>query len=310
MNHGVYSDRAFGVIPSPDFAVVDQLCLNGTCSDGSTLNEAGSTGKVCDCLQFPEEQRNTCRGSNPSWAKPYMYEDCRAHSFPLSKHFLSSAVPWGVRDHTHAPLLLRSYPFVLGSGPLTFWMFGGCKEDCTDPASYYLKKGSGPIGTVTGVALRTTEDGVRIAVATSDNEHEWQQDTWTTEDLAPFVGKEVTIDIHDSRSGAWGWFSIDDFEVPIREYEVVDELLSLLLDERLRKPFVDEPCHENDDSYKMHSHFVWRKAFRIALVAAIIGWSVLLVFMCIAIYFWIRSNRPLKSINELELAYKILPDRF
>lgn len=66
---------------------------------------------------------------------------------------------------------------------------------------------------MTGVALRTTEDDVRIAVATSDNEHEWQQETWTSQELADFVGKEVTIDIHDTRHGAWGWFSVDDFEV-------------------------------------------------------------------------------------------------
>eukprot|EP00976_Prorocentrum_cordatum_P089071 1187595-Prorocentrum_minimum.AAC.6 len=68
-------------------------------------------------------------------------------------------------------------------------------------------------GNVTGVALRTTEDNKRVAVATADNEHEWQRDTWTAAELAPHVGKEVTLDLHDTRHGAWGWFSADDFTV-------------------------------------------------------------------------------------------------
>ena len=37
LNHGLYSQHAFGAILAPDFAVVDLLCMNGTCSDGSTL---------------------------------------------------------------------------------------------------------------------------------------------------------------------------------------------------------------------------------------------------------------------------------
>ena len=73
-------------------------------------------------------------------------------------------------------------------------------------------------GNVTGVALRTTEDDVRIASATADNEHEWQQDIWSEAELSAFVGKEVTIDIHDTRHGAWGWFSVDDFEVRYRVF--------------------------------------------------------------------------------------------
>jgi len=105
---------------------------------------------------------------------------------------------------------------------------------------------------VTGVALRTTEDDVRIAVATSDNEHEWQQETWTSQELADFVGKEVTIDIHDTRHGAWGWFSVDDFEVPVRRYESADKLLSIVTSQEAALSDVEsrlQACQHGATSY-------------------------------------------------------------
>ena len=79
--------------------------------------------------------------------------------------------------------------------------------------AYTLVTGSGDVGQVTGVALCDAQTGERLAVATANNQHEWQREAWPAAELSPYVGKVVTIDLYDTRGGNWGWFSADDFRV-------------------------------------------------------------------------------------------------
>ena len=127
---GPYSDRAWADDQQePDFAVTNLLCATGpegspgACTDGTAL-----------CSNWrdrsdPKAAAGECCGiRNPTFATHQSAPDCSPKE---GGYFISSAVPWKDRNGNHGPLRVRSDPFVLGAGEISFWMFGGI--DCAQP---------------------------------------------------------------------------------------------------------------------------------------------------------------------------------
>ncbi|XRA98808.1 EGF-like domain-containing protein [Pycnococcus provasolii] len=135
---------------------------------------------------------------------------------------LCSAYPWNERERNHGVLHVRSVPFTLGYGDLTFQSNGGDKTvpvmvNSTYPIAVY---GEGTLG----VALTRLHDNYRVLSTPIRSRRFWLTSGWTAEELLPFYGEKFVIDIYDYRCCDWGWLAVDAFVVPslwIEIYEVV-----------------------------------------------------------------------------------------
>ena len=125
---------------------------------------------------------------------------------------LCSAYPWDRRENTHGLLHVKSVPFVLGIGGLTFEANGG---DTTVPE---MPKSTFPLASdgegVLGVALTRVSDGSRLAVKPIRSRRHWETLGWTSEELELMRGEKFTLDVYDYRAGDWGWIAVDNFIVP------------------------------------------------------------------------------------------------
>ena len=122
-------------------------------------------------------------------------------------------LPHGERDNPHDPLHVRSTAFTLdGSGDLTFGLKGGTGGVLAPDL------GTGAISNgVQGIALRRVSDGERVLNAAATFNGTTTIVTWSQASLATYAaegGETWTIDIYDTRSGSWGWFSVDSITVP------------------------------------------------------------------------------------------------
>ena len=125
---------------------------------------------------------------------------------------LCSAYPWDRRENTHGLLHVKSVPFVLGMGDLTFEANGG---DATVPE---MPRSTFPLASdgegVLGVALTRISDGSRLAVKPIRARRHWETLGWTGAELEGFRGEKFTLDVYDYRAGDWGWVAVDNFVVP------------------------------------------------------------------------------------------------
>ena len=94
---------------------------------------------------------------------------------------LCSAYPWDRRENTHGLLHVKSVPFVLGMGDLTFEANGG---DATVPE---MPRSTFPLASdgegVLGVALTRLSDGSRLAVKPIRARRHWETLSWTGAEL-------------------------------------------------------------------------------------------------------------------------------
>jgi hypothetical protein len=125
---------------------------------------------------------------------------------------LCSAYPWPRRNATHGLLHVRSVPFVLGAGDLTWQMNGG---DATTPQ---LPRGTLDMAIngegVLGVTLSRASDGYRVLGQPARAERFWALQRWPAATLAPHVGEKFVIDVFDYRCCSWGWLAVDSFVIP------------------------------------------------------------------------------------------------
>ena len=131
--------------------------------------------------------------------------------------------PWSGRDHDHATLILRSPPFkLLPMAPLSFDMTGGqgvgnepgalpasprdLADGTTDGAPGVQSMGVGLLDLRTGryVLVRQRQEYGRAFLTES----------FSQEELAPFVGGYYTLDLFDSFAGIWGWVGLDTVSIP------------------------------------------------------------------------------------------------
>ena len=94
---------------------------------------------------------------------------------------LCSAYPWDRRENTHGLLHVKSVPFVLGSGGLTFEANGGDATVPDMPKSTFPLTSDGE-GTM-GVALTRVSDGSRLAVKPIRSRRHWETLGWTAEEV-------------------------------------------------------------------------------------------------------------------------------
>jgi hypothetical protein len=132
---------------------------------------------------------------------------------------LCSAYPWPRRNATHGLLHVRSGPFVLGPGELTWQMAGG---DASTPP---LPRGSLDMaingeGSL-GVALSRASDGYRVLSTPARSERFWARQRWDATTLAPYVGQTFVLDVFDYRCCNWGWLAVDSFVIPAAWVQIV-----------------------------------------------------------------------------------------
>ena len=139
--------------------------------------------------------------------KKHCYLDPHAGQYQLC-----SAYPWDKRNMTHGLLHVRSVPFVLGMGALTFEANGGDTTVPEMPMSTFpiASNGEG----ILGVALTRLSDGSRVAVKPIRARRHWETLGWTAEELSGMRGEKFTLDIYDFRANEWGWAAVDTFVVP------------------------------------------------------------------------------------------------
>jgi hypothetical protein len=94
---------------------------------------------------------------------------------------LCSAYPWDRREDTHGLLHVKSVPFVLGSGGLTFEANGGDATVPDMPKSTFPLASDGE-GTM-GVTLTRVSDGSRLAVKPIRSRRHWETLGWTAEEV-------------------------------------------------------------------------------------------------------------------------------
>jgi hypothetical protein len=125
---------------------------------------------------------------------------------------LCSAYPWDKRNLTHGLLHVRSVPFVLGMGDLSFEANGGDTTVPDMPMSTFpiASNGEG----ILGVALTRLSDGSRMQVKPIRARRHWETLGWTAQDLEAMRGEKFTLDIYDYRANDWGWAAVDSFVVP------------------------------------------------------------------------------------------------
>jgi hypothetical protein len=168
---------------------------------------------------LPEGWLNLSPGPdrNPNWAVVSVLEGVPAGP-QAGTHALFSGVATGgeYRDSPHDLLLVRSVPFFLdGSGPLTLYAIAGAAG--YNGYSYAPTLGTDPIafGTL-GVALRSPSTGERVLAmrTTNQNANVWTLFQFSEADLAPYVGRQFTLDIIDYYYGGWGAFGVDTIVIP------------------------------------------------------------------------------------------------
>ena len=132
-----------------------------------------------------------------------------AHS---GEYQLCSAYPWPRRNATHGLLHVRSVPFVLGAGDLTWQMNGGDASVPQLPSGTLdmAINGEGALG----VALSRASDGYRVLAQPARAERFWALQRWPAATLAPHVGEKFVIDVFDYRCCSWGWLAVDSFVIP------------------------------------------------------------------------------------------------
>jgi MYXO-CTERM domain-containing protein len=122
-------------------------------------------------------------------------------------------IPHGSRDAAHDFLHVRSAPFFLdGSGDLTFDLKGGTGGVLAPDL------GTGVVSTgVQGVALTRVSNSERVLGAAATFRGTINTITWNQATIAPYAneaGETWTLDVYDTRSGSWGWFSMDTVSIP------------------------------------------------------------------------------------------------
>ena len=128
------------------------------------------------------------------------------------RYQLCSAYPWDKRNVTHGLLHVRSVPFVLGMGDLTFEANGGDSTVPDMPRSTFPLASNGE--GILGVALTRLSDGSRLAVRPIRARRHWETLGWTSDELAQMRGEKFTLDVYDYRASDWGWAAVDAFVVP------------------------------------------------------------------------------------------------
>lgn len=134
---------------------------------------------------------------------------------PQSGHFqLCSAYPLERRELTHGLLHVRSVPFVLGDGDLTFRSNGG---DVSVPAMPRATLDLAAVGEGSlGVALTRLRDNYRVATVPVRSRRFWMAEQLSAEQLRELnaVGEKYVLDIIDYRCCDFGWMALDSFVVP------------------------------------------------------------------------------------------------
>ena len=128
------------------------------------------------------------------------------------RYQLCSAYPWNKREMTHGLLHVRSVPFVLGIGDLTFEANGGDSTVPDMPRSTFPLASNGE--GILGVALTRLSDGSRMAVRPIRARRHWETLGWTGAELEAMRGEKFTLDVYDYRANDWGWAAVDNFVVP------------------------------------------------------------------------------------------------
>ena len=122
----------------------------------------------------------------------------------------------GNNDNHLNTLWLRSPQFSLdGSGDLTAQMARGKAHGsapANDTSVSYIADGSTGWK---GVALRRVSDGAFVLAKPRTSEGDTMVTvTFTTAELAPYVGVHCTLDLINSEKGGWGWLSMDNVSIP------------------------------------------------------------------------------------------------
>ena len=122
----------------------------------------------------------------------------------------------GQNDNHLNTLWLRSPQFILdASGALTAQMARGKAHGSTPTSdasvSYIANASTG----WKGVALRRSSDGAFVLAKPRTSEGDGMVTvTFTTTELAPFVGATCTLELINSERGGWGWLSMDNVSIP------------------------------------------------------------------------------------------------
>src|SRR5688500_11142499 len=128
-------------------------------------------------------------------------------------------------DGQHQNLIFSSPQFFLNSsGDLTFKLNGGEGIGDQPATTFYSNISAVPNALSTAdangrqyVALRRVSDGAYlINVQRNGEDNQWQMQTVTAAQLAPFVipGVAYQLDLIETRHGGWGHTEIDDVSIP------------------------------------------------------------------------------------------------
>lgn len=128
------------------------------------------------------------------------------------RYQLCSAYPLERRELVHGLLHVRSVPFVLGDGDLTFRSNGG---EVGVPAMPRATEELAAVGEGSlGVALTRVRDGYRVLTLPTRSRRFWMREMMNSTQLRDYVGEKFVLDIIDYRCCDFGWMAVDSFIVP------------------------------------------------------------------------------------------------
>ena len=123
--------------------------------------------------------------------------------------------PWGSRDDAHDTLHLQSTAFTLDdSGDLSLDLFGG-KGSASSPVSNISSLPAAASGSgFQGVALHRVSDGQVLLSGRKFSNAGTQTITFSANQLDPYVGQDVQLNLIDYYHGGWGWVAMDTVSAP------------------------------------------------------------------------------------------------
>jgi len=155
------------------------------------------------------------------------YDGVYSGSSGMKSFFVSFGSPWQYqdnyggmmatppvgRDRIHHKSVLRSLPFVVtANSRISLKTRGGHGKTFSVEAQPAEFSGLATSEGFIGAAVRNIRTNRWVVSKTRlFSVDEVETLTFTQEELRPFVGEEVTVDIIDTFAGVWGWIAVDDF---------------------------------------------------------------------------------------------------
>lgn len=222
---------AFAVVNPGDAAVGEDLTIRLSAFAGPTNQTQGQFDHVrLKFTSYPPEQvfdydDGTLQGFVHILSDPGVMEYVSTDEPPFiptdSGAFRVLPNPFDNRDLSHSTLLVRSPQFSLRDGaPLSVAMLGGQGEGM-DP-------GTLP-GSPSELAPNTQDAGVHalgiglfdpvsnaylVTAQRNESSETFSPVVITEEQLEPYIGMLLHLDVFDSYQGGWGWIGIDTVQIP------------------------------------------------------------------------------------------------